>query len=118
MVSESVMHTLQNFQPPSSVEEPPPALVEQPSSNQQPTLVHTDTSSQYANSTVSDVTLQSMQRQMDIMQTMMMQCMQVNPTNYNQSRNMQRPSTNQPHNPNQCKYCWTHGWCNHFGQDC
>ena len=48
----------------------------------------------------------------------MMQCMQVNPTNHNHSRRFQRQPTTQSRNPNQCKYCWTHGWCNHFGRDC
>ena len=107
IVSESVLQTLQKLQPPSPVEEPPPAT------NNQPTLIHTDILSQSANLTVSDVTLQIMQRQMDIMQTMMMQCMQVNPANYNQSRRLQRQPTTQPR-----KYCWTHGWFNHFGRDC
>ena len=117
MVSESVLQTLQNLQPPALLEEFPPAL-EVPSTDNQPTLTHTDTSLQSANSTVSDVTLQSMQKQIDIMQTMMMQCMQVNPTNHNHSRRFQRQPTTQSRNPNQCKYCWTHGWCNHFGRDC
>ena len=57
---------------------------------------------------------------MDLMQTMMMQCMQINPSNNdNISRRPSRQSTSQFNNPSQCKYCWTHRWCkNHFGRDC
>ena len=52
------------------------------------------------------------------MQTMMMQCMQGNSANPNPLRTFQRQSSTRARNPNQCKYCWTHGWCNHFGRDC
>ena len=40
----------------------------------------------------------------------------------NNSGNFRGGGRNQRHNtrarnPNQCKYCWTHRLCNHFGQD-
>ena len=58
MVSESVLQTLQNLQPPPP---PPPPPEEQPTSpestDNQLTLIHTDTSLQSTNSIVSDVTL-------------------------------------------------------------
>ena len=73
--------------------------------------------------TVSDLTVQTLQRQMDMFQAMMnqMQCMPINPDNNN--RNFRRGRRNQhqatiPRNPDQYKYCWTHGLCNHFGRDC
>ena len=33
---------------------------------------------------------------------------------YRRTQNSQATTSN----PNQCKYCWTHGWCNHYGRDC
>ena len=37
---------------------------------------------------------------------------------YNPLRTFQRQSSTRARNPNQCKYCWTHGWYNHFRGDC
>ena len=60
---------------------------------------------------------------MDMLQSMMnqMQCMSNNTANNSGNprgggRN-QRQNT-RTRNPNQCKYCWTHGLCNHFSCDC
>ena len=73
--------------------------------------------------TVSDLTVQMLQQQMDMFQAMMnqMQCMPINPANNN--GNFRRGGRNQrqstrPRNPNQFKYCWMHGLCNHLGRDC
>ena len=119
LVSEGVMQTLQTLQPPPPLEHMP-SQHPTPTVETQPPLLQTDSTTQSVNSTVSDITLQSLQRQMELMQSMMMQtqCMQVNPAEDNTYRRPPIQSTTQPRNPNQCKYCWTHGWCNHFGRDC
>ena len=62
-----------------------------------------------ANSVTSDITLQTMQKQMEVMQKMLetMQSLQAKPSS-NKGRK----------NPNQSKYCWTHGLCSHDGTQC
>ena len=60
-----------------------------------------------------------MQRQMDMMQTMITQvCQLVNNSNPAPSRPRQGQNRSGRRNPNQCKYCWTHGLCNHLGIEC
>ena len=118
LVLDQVMQVLQDLAPPN----PPPTIPQEDEREEPPPLATSrasDEVSQAANSAVSDVTMQSMQRQLDLMQTMMMQCLPVNDNN-TQGRRSTRSnrSSTQPRNPNQCKYCWTHGWCNHFGRDC
>ena len=68
---------------------------------------------------------QALQQQMDLMKSMMtqMQSLQANviTDDMHPSRRQYRRSQNSQSNrgnPNQCKYCWTHGWCNHYGRDC
>ena len=65
------------------------------------------------NSATSDITLQTLQTQMNLMKQMMetMQTMQSNMSGNSGGKKGKR-------NPNQSKYCWTHGMCNHHGADC
>ena len=117
MVSEGVIQTLQDLQPPPPMDDHPSFSASEPMDSQ-PSLVHTDATSHSINSTVSDITMQSLQRQMELMQSMMMQCLQGNSPQGTSFQRSSRQPTHQPRNPNQSKYCWTHGWCSHFGRDC
>ena len=68
-----------------------------------------------ATSTVSDLMLQTMQQQMQLIQQMInkmstMQCQPIDTTQ--QSSNCRWHNTNQ-RKSNQQKYCWRHGACNH-----
>ena len=64
-------------------------------------------------SSASDLTLQTMQQQMALMQQMMMHqlalAQQPTPTSTNQRTTRKW---------NQQKYCWTHGACNHWSPEC
>ena len=63
-----------------------------------------------ASSISSDLTLQTMQKQIDIMQQMLENMHTMHKTN-NTPRKKKK-------NPNQNKYCWTHGLCSHDGTEC
>ena len=113
MVSEGLQTVVGEFQP------PPPLYHPQVTEEQQeatPSLSSSDMGYS-ANSTVSDFTIQTLQRQMEMMQSMMSQMNQMN--NNNSSNNYNRNiRSNGGRNPNQSKYCWTHGRCSHTGQEC
>jgi len=87
-----------------------------------PAMTTIDTASQSANATtVSDLTVRTLQRQMDMLQTMMNQMQGMssnnNPTSTRRGGRARHQNSSTT-NPNQCKYCWTHGLCNHYGRDC
>ena len=65
-----------------------------------------------ANSLASDLTVQTLQQQMELMKQMLdtMKSMQ--------SSAAQQPPRRNKRNPNQSKYCWTHGLCSHTGAEC
>ena len=76
------------------------------------TLTTTETTQKgEANSVTSDLTLQTLQNQMELM-TQMMETMKI----MQNSQTVQ--TTKKKRNPNQRKYCWTHGLCSHSGADC
>ena len=125
LVSEGILHALQDYTP--TTDNPMVSANPDDHSIQQsiPELAPAESQTESMNSTVSDVTFHTLQQQMDLMKSMMtqMQNLQANavtaPTHssrrqYRRSRNSQQNISN----PNQCKYCWTHGWCNHYGRDC
>ena len=81
------------------------ALAEKPPS--EPTDITStsgSSSTHQLNSVTSDITLQTLNQQMELMQQMMatMQSMQA-------SSRPQSQQSKQRRNPNQSKYCWTHG---------
>ena len=118
LVSDQVLQVLQDLAPPDAPSPSPPPADDPPLLIPASTVT-TDESDPSVNSAVSDVTMQSMQKQLDLMQTMLMQCMQSTSSSQNHNNSSRRNRTNpSSSNPNQCKYCWTHGWCNHFGKDC
>ena len=84
-------------------------------SNSTPTTTSNLTAMQQdsVNSVTSDITLQTLQTQMDLMKQMMetMKAMQGSVGNNSGNKKGKR-------NPNQTKYCWTHGMCSHTGVDC
>ena len=124
LVLEGILHALQDYTPTtatprasSDVDDTIPQSI--------PDLAPAELQTQSMNSTVSDVTLHTLQQQMDLMKSMMtqMQSLQANviTDDMHPSRRQYRRSQNSQSNrgnPNQCKYCWTHGWCNHYGRDC
>ena len=80
LVSNGVQEYLQSYQPPSN----------KFSGHQDSSQIETPPS-QHANSAVSDITLQTMQRQMDMMQMMITQvCQLVNTPNLDNSSTRQR----------------------------
>ena len=124
LVSEGVLTTLHNMSAPdTSSSDASPA----PDSNRvtpPPPLTNIDSMTQSVNSTTSDLTLQTLQRQMELMQSMVNQMQsfqqqQINTNNNNRRNNRRgnRPSSSTG-NPNQSKYCWTHGLCSHKSRDC
>ena len=115
MVSEGVFQALQSFTPPDTTSESSPSTV--PSHDDVPPLTNLDATSQSANSTTSDLTLQTLQQQMELMRTMMQQMQSMQSSNYDSRRN-NRPNRRFNTNPNQTKYCWTHGLCSHHSRDC
>ena len=70
--------------------------------------ISTPPSSVSANSVTSDITMQTIQQQMLMMQKMM-DMMTSNTNKFKKSKRR---------NPNLTKYCWTHGLCNHTGSEC
>ena len=114
IVTDGVHHILNTFRLPS----PPTMPVDLPTLADAPSAIATDDSSASANSTVSDMTLQMIQKQMAIMQVMMAQMNQM-ASRPQQSRNMRKTNkSTQPRNNNLSKYCWTHGLCHHPGYEC
>ena len=85
-----------------------------------PSLLETTPTSSVANSatsTVSDVTMHTIQQQMQMMQQLLnqMATQQIS----NNSTNSTRGNTNTcRRNPNQRFYCWRHGACNHPSREC
>ena len=63
-----------------------------------------------ANSVTSDITMQTIQQQMVMMQRMM--------DMMNSNSNRSNKSKRRTPNPNLTKYCWTHGLCSHIGTEC
>ena len=128
MVTDGVVQAFQHIQPPR-LEETQSNTVTTNNTNatltvEPPPLETYNNQSQSINATtVSELTVQTFQRQMDMLQAMMkqMQCMPINPAT--NTRTFRRGRRNQhsatvPRNPNQCRYCWTHGLCSHFGRNC
>ena len=74
----------------------------------------TATTQKSLNSVTSDITMQSLMQQMELMKQMMdtMKSMQ------NNMQSSQSNSRKNKRNPNQSKYCWTHGLCSHTGETC
>ena len=70
-----------------------------------------DITKESANSMASDLTLQTIQQQMELMKQMVVTMKSLQPPSTTQTRRSRR-------NPNQTKYCWTHGLCSHTGADC
>ena len=87
------------------------AMAEQNNSVSTAHTTISETQQDSANSITSDITMQTLQAQMEMMRHMMetMKTMQSN--SGNNSKKGKR-------NPNQSKYCWTHGMCSHTGFDC
>ena len=87
------------------------AMAEQNNSVSTAHTTISETQQDSANSITSDITMQTLQAQMEMMRQMMetMKTMQSN--SGNNSKKGKR-------NPNQSKYCWTHGMCSHTGFDC
>ena len=116
LVTDGVHQVLNAYRPPS-----PSPSQENSTPSDTPSLVGTDSVTQSVNSTVSDLTLQSLQKQMELMQNMMHQMSQMTAPSSN-TRNSTRRSRNaraqQPRNQYQSKYCWTHGLCHHTSNDC
>ena len=114
MVTDGVHHILNTFRPPS----PPTTPVDLPTLADTPSIIDTDESLATANSTVSNMTLQTLQKQMEIMQAMMAQMNQM-ASRPQQSGNMRKNNkSTQLSNGNLSKYCWTHGLCHHPGSEC
>ena len=64
-----------------------------------------------ANSVTSNITLQTMQQQIDMMAKMMDSMRNLQTSTSTSTRRFKR-------NPNQSLYCWTHGLCSHTGETC
>ena len=123
IVTDGVVQAFNQMQPPSAHEEVALARDSPEPTEDPPSLTSIDATSQSANATtVSDLTVQTLQRQMEMLQSMMtqLQCMPANNSNGNfrRGRRSRQPQHGPTRNPNQCKYCWTHGLCSHFGRDC
>ena len=84
------------------------ALTEKDSATETTT---TNTSTSQVNSVTSDLTLQTLQTQMELM-TQMMETLKTMQTSQPVTKKKSK------RNPNQSKYCWTHGLCSHSGVDC
>ena len=84
------------------------ALTEKDSATETTT---TNTSTSQVNSVTSDITLQTLQTQMELM-TQMMETLKTMQTSQPVTKKKSK------RNPNQSKYCWTHGLCSHSGVDC
>ena len=116
MVTDGVNQVLNSYRPPS------PSLSQEMSTpSDTPSLVATEECTPSVNSTVSDITLQSMQKQIDLMQNMMQQMYQLtqqNSTDGSSTTRRTKAKANQPRNQFQSKYCWTHGLCHHHSKDC
>ena len=123
MVTEGVMNILQDFTPTPATDEAAitPSYTDDDSSSNPPSLMSA-TVAPSVNSTVSDLTVQTMQKQMEMLQSMMAQMQNLHDATASntQSRRNNHTSTrsNNTFNPNQQKYCWTHGFCNHHSPDC
>jgi len=116
LVTDGVTQVLNSYRPPS-----PSPSQEFSTPSDTPSLVATEEMTPSINSTVSDITLQTMQKQIDMMQNMMQQMYQFPPQPSNEGYTNQRRSNakaNQPRNQFQSKYCWTHGLCHHHSKDC
>ena len=61
------------------------------------------------NSVTSDLTMQTIQQQMEIMRQMLETMKSMQSTNSGKKNKR---------NPNQSKYCWTHGLCSHYRTEC
>ncbi len=115
MVTDGVTQVLHAYRPPSL--EPSPDYTTTQSDT--PSLIGTDNTTPSVNSTVLVLTLQTIQKQMEIMQSMMAQMNKM--TNNSHSNSTNRPKNScaqQPRNQYQSKYCWTHGLCHHHSKDC
>ena len=69
------------------------------------------TPQQTMNTVTSDLTMQTMQQQMELMRQMMETMKSMQATSSGGSKKSKR-------NPNQSKYCWTHGLCSHNSSQC
>ena len=69
------------------------------------------TPQQSMNLVTSDLTMQTMQQQMELMKQMM-------ETLKSMQGNSSVGTKKSKRNPNQSKYCWTHGLCSHNSSQC
>ena len=65
------------------------------------------------NSMTSEITMQTLNKQMELLSQMMETMKTMNTLNNSKSGNRRTRR-----NPNQSKYCWTHGLCSHTGDKC
>ena len=116
-VANMVQSELQNsFFAPEDTATPPPQVPD-PNSEPPPLMSPTTLSSNDSGTVSSELTMQTMQQQLAVMQQMLFQQMALT-----QQPMCQLASNNSESRPRrkckQMKYCWTHGKCNHWGKDC
>ena len=111
LVTTGISHAFQSLQDDlNTVPDTPPPLME---ASPETSVMNS------ATSTVSDLTIQTIQQQMQLMQQMMnrMSTMQGASNTTTQQSSTRRCPNNQ-RNMNQQLYCWRHGACNHRSIDC